>query len=93
MVWRPLLTCPSDQHWDAKSNVTLIGDAAHVMPPYAREGVNMAMLDTLVLSRFLFNEKSSSSAIAMYEAEVCSNAAHDRGHNGKHGAVLRNGRC
>src|ERR1700761_1296403 len=27
MVWRPLLVCPSDQHWEPKSNVTLIGDA------------------------------------------------------------------
>ena len=51
MVWRPLLVCPADQHWDPKANVTLIGDAAHVMPPYAGEGVNMAMLDALVLSR------------------------------------------
>src|ERR1700735_522334 len=53
VVWRPLLVCPEDQHWDPKPNVTLIGDAAHVMPPYAGEGVNMAMLDALVLSREL----------------------------------------
>lgn len=51
MVWRPLLKCPSDQHWDPKPKVTLIGDAAHVMPPYSGESVNMAMLDALVLSR------------------------------------------
>lgn len=70
MVWRPLLTCPSDQHWDPRPNVTLIGDAAHVMPPYAGEGVNMAMLDALLLSRLLLNEESSSSAIATYEAEM-----------------------
>jgi 2-polyprenyl-6-methoxyphenol hydroxylase-like FAD-dependent oxidoreductase len=76
MVWRPLLTCPSDQHWDPKPNVTLIGDAAHVMPPYAGEGVNMAMLDALVLSRLLLNEKSSSSAIAMYEAEMFARMRH-----------------
>ena len=76
MVWRPLLTCPSDQHWDPRPNVTLIGDAAHVMPPYAGEGVNMAMLDALVLSRLLLNEKSSSSAIAMYEAEMFARMRH-----------------
>ncbi len=76
MVWRPLLTCPSDQHWDPRPNVTLIGDAAHVMPPYAGEGVNMAMLDALVLSRLLLNEKSSSSAIAMYEAKMFARMRH-----------------
>ncbi|WP_446744751.1 FAD-dependent oxidoreductase [Silvibacterium acidisoli] len=69
MIWRPLLVCPSNQHWEPKPNVTLIGDAAHVMPPYAGEGVNMAMLDALVLSKFLLGEKTSD-AIAMYEAEM-----------------------
>jgi 2-polyprenyl-6-methoxyphenol hydroxylase-like FAD-dependent oxidoreductase len=48
----------------------LIGDAAHVMPPYAGEGVNMAMLDALVLSKLLLSEESSSCAIATYEAEM-----------------------
>jgi 2-polyprenyl-6-methoxyphenol hydroxylase-like FAD-dependent oxidoreductase len=70
VVWRPLLTCPADQRWDAKPNVTLIGDAAHVMPPYAGEGVNMAMLDALVLSRQLLSEKDAASAISDYEAEM-----------------------
>src|SRR5271156_3159389 len=72
MVWRPLLVCPTDQHWEPKHNVTLIGDAAHVMPPYAGEGVNMAMLDALVLSRFLLSQDTSSDAIAAYEAEMFS---------------------
>lgn len=70
MVWRPLLVCPTDQRWDSKANATLIGDAAHVMPPYAGEGVNMAMLDALVLSRALLSEADASSAIAAYEAEM-----------------------
>jgi 2-polyprenyl-6-methoxyphenol hydroxylase-like FAD-dependent oxidoreductase len=69
-VWRPLLVCPSDQQWKPKPSVTLIGDAAHVMPPYAGEGVNMAMLDALVLSQVLLSEQSSSSAIATFEAEM-----------------------
>ena len=69
-VWRPLLVCPADQHWESKPNVTLIGDAAHVMPPYAGEGVNMAMLDALVLSRLLLSEDTPSAAIAAYEKEM-----------------------
>jgi 2-polyprenyl-6-methoxyphenol hydroxylase-like FAD-dependent oxidoreductase len=70
MVWRPLLVCPTDQPWEPKPNVTLIGDAAHVMPPYAGEGVNMAMLDALVLSKLLLSEQTPSAAIAAYEAEM-----------------------
>ncbi len=69
-VWRPLLVCPADQHWAPKPNVTLIGDAAHVMPPYAGEGVNMAMLDALVLSKLLRTEASVAHAIAAYEQEM-----------------------
>jgi 2-polyprenyl-6-methoxyphenol hydroxylase-like FAD-dependent oxidoreductase len=70
MVWRPLLVCPADQYWESKPNVMLIGDAAHVMPPYAGEGVNMAMLDALVLSKLLLSEETPSAAIAAYEAEM-----------------------
>ncbi len=76
MVWRPLLVCPSNQHWEPKPNVTLIGDAAHVMPPYAGEGVNMAMLDALVLSKLLLSEESSSRAIATYEAAMFARMQH-----------------
>jgi 2-polyprenyl-6-methoxyphenol hydroxylase-like FAD-dependent oxidoreductase len=70
MLWRPLLVCPADQYWEPKANATLIGDAAHVMPPYAGEGVNMAMLDALVLSRELLREGDAAGAIARYEAEM-----------------------
>jgi 2-polyprenyl-6-methoxyphenol hydroxylase-like FAD-dependent oxidoreductase len=76
MVWRPLLVCPADQHWDSKANATLIGDAAHVMPPYAGEGVNMAMLDALVLSRALLSETDTASATAAYEAEMFARMRH-----------------
>ncbi len=76
MIWRPLLVCPADQHWAPKPNVTLIGDAAHVMPPYAGEGVNMAMLDALVLSKLLLREESIAGAIATYEAEMFARMRH-----------------
>jgi 2-polyprenyl-6-methoxyphenol hydroxylase-like FAD-dependent oxidoreductase len=75
LVWRPLLVYPTDQPWTPKPNLTLIGDAAHVMPPYAGEGVNMAMLDALVLSRFFLTEATPAAAIALYEAEMFSRMA------------------
>ncbi len=70
MAWRPLLVCPLNEPWEPKPNVTLVGDAAHVMPPYAGEGVNMAMLDALVLSKLLLSEESSAHAIKTYEAAM-----------------------
>jgi 2-polyprenyl-6-methoxyphenol hydroxylase-like FAD-dependent oxidoreductase len=70
LVWRPLLSCPAGQRWEPNANVTLIGDAAHVMPPYAGEGVNMAMLDALELSELLLSERSPAEAIATYEAQM-----------------------
>ena len=76
MAWRPLLVCPPAQRWDSKPNVTLIGDAAHVMPPYAGEGVNMAMLDALVLSRALLSATDIASAIASYEEEMFARMRH-----------------
>ena len=60
---------PPDQTWAAQPNITLLGDAAHLMPPYAGEGVNMAMLDALELSNRLTDSKFTDlqAAIAAYE--------------------------
>ena len=92
MVWRPLLVCPSNQHWEPKANATLIGDAAHVMPPYAGEGVNMAMLDALMLSKLLLTDESSARAIATYEAEMFARMQHMTADTmTKHRGVLRAG--
>ena len=69
---RPQYCMPLDQTWEASANITLIGDAAHLMPPYAGEGVNMAMLDALQLSDSLTNENFSDlkSAISHYEQQM-----------------------
>ena len=69
---RPMYCMPLDQCWEAQSNITLIGDAAHLMPPYAGEGVNMAMLDALELSKSLTSEKSKDLkyAFAHYEKQM-----------------------
>jgi 2-polyprenyl-6-methoxyphenol hydroxylase-like FAD-dependent oxidoreductase len=62
---------PLDQTWESLPNVTMLGDAAHVMPPFAGEGVNMAMLDALELSECLAN----GEAIAGYETNMRKRAA------------------
>jgi 2-polyprenyl-6-methoxyphenol hydroxylase-like FAD-dependent oxidoreductase len=69
---RPLYCIPLDQNWDALPNLTVLGDAAHLMPPYAGEGVNMAMLDALELAEHLIDPeyKTLQTAIANYEKQM-----------------------
>ncbi len=69
---RPQYCMPLDKSWPTLPNLTLVGDAAHVMPPYAGEGVNMAMLDALELSQCLLNGafKDIPTALAAYEKQM-----------------------
>lgn len=75
---RPQYSIPFDQTWRAQSNVTLLGDAAHIMAP-SGEGVNLAMLDALELSEYLTNDdfKDTLTAIAAYEAPMRERAAEE----------------
>lgn len=72
---RPQYCMPLDQDWDAMPNLTLLGDAAHVMPPFAGEGVNMAMLDALELSECFAKYPTAATAIAHYEKEMRKRAS------------------
>jgi 2-polyprenyl-6-methoxyphenol hydroxylase-like FAD-dependent oxidoreductase len=73
----PIYCMPTNQNWEASPNLTMLGDAAHLMPPFAGEGVNMAMLDALELSKCLYNEKFSDiqTAIGSYENQMRKRAA------------------
>ena len=74
---RPIYCMPLDQRWKALPNLTMIGDAAHVMPPFAGEGANMAMLDALELSECLTSDSYANlqEAIASYETAMQKRAA------------------
>ena len=74
---RPIYCMPLDQNWEALPNLTMLGDAAHLMPPFAGEGVNMAMLDALELAECLTAGvfPDLRSAIAAFESAMRKRAA------------------
>ncbi len=74
---RPIYCMPLDQDWEALPNLTMLGDAAHVMPPFAGEGVNMAMRDALELSDCLTSAQYTTlqEAISAYETSMRRRAA------------------
>lgn len=74
---RPQYCMPLDQSWTSLSNLTMLGDAAHLMPPYAGEGVNMAMLDAVELCNSLLSSEFSDvqSAINAYESQMLARFA------------------
>jgi 2-polyprenyl-6-methoxyphenol hydroxylase-like FAD-dependent oxidoreductase len=76
-VPRPQYCMPLTQTWAAQPNITLLGDAAHLMPPYTGEGVNMAMLDALELSTCLTSAQfpSLQASIAHYERHMRQRAS------------------
>ena len=59
---------PSDLTWIPQPDVTLIGDAAHLMPPVG-EGANQAMLDGAELGAVLLDRPDDpAEAIRIFEA-------------------------
>lgn len=68
----PLRLFSLETSWKNHSNITLVGDAAHLMPPFAGEGVNMGLMDAFQLTENLTNGKFETidEAIADYEQKM-----------------------
>lgn len=57
LIPRPLWMLPVGSRWSPRPGVTLLGDAAHLMTPFAGVGVNVALADALDLARSLLKRK------------------------------------
>ncbi|MGW3368457.1 FAD-dependent oxidoreductase [Streptosporangium canum] len=83
-VDRPLFALPVPHTWDPTPTMTLLGDAAHLMPPLG-VGVNLAMLDACELALALAGSTTVGDAVATYEKTMLPRAT-DTARNLENGA-------
>jgi 2-polyprenyl-6-methoxyphenol hydroxylase-like FAD-dependent oxidoreductase len=73
-VNRPVFVLPVPHTWAHVPGITLLGDAAHLMPPVGL-GANLAMLDGADLAHALIEQSGLDDAVRAYESRMLPRSA------------------